>query len=350
MRSVEGPRHQIVERVVVNPDQPFRPVRIAEDPAREALLDPLLLFQRGDGLLLVDDPLRVAVGVAEFVVDFRRAEVQRLLKQQQAGDAPGSEFLGVCDRAFGVAVAGDGPERVFRQVVNLNRAPADAEQAGGKVADNIDRDPRRAKVGVDVAGKDVLRLNRLKRLDVALDPGLPRGCQLPPHVPGQVGIAGFIGAGFGVEEHELAQLGQDRVAVLAIQGGDVVEIDPAALIERNQQSFLGRRNRRDRGGRPDHILHHDRRFRGLPRCFVIFLKGHDQEGVGVFPEPDQVRHAPDLVPLRVQGKGRPVDRPVERHEGVIGPVQPPAGVPARNPPAIPHSGKAAPRGRGRAAR
>ena len=213
-------------------------------------------------------------------------------------------------------------------MVDQYRVLADVEQIGGKGADDIDRNPRRAEVGVDIAGEDVLRLDRLKRLDVAFDPRFPRRCQLPPDVPGQVSVAGFIGAGFGVEEDQLAQLGQNSIPVLAVQRRDIAEIDPPALIERDQQAFLRRRNRRDGRSRPDHVLQQDSRFRGLPRRLVIFLEGHDQKGVRILAKPDQVRHAPDLVSLRVHREGRLVDRAIERDEGVIGPVQPPAGIPA----------------------
>ena len=59
MRAVEAAQAQIVEAVVIVAGQPRRARAVFPDPLPEAILQLLLFFARGDGLLLVDDPRSV---------------------------------------------------------------------------------------------------------------------------------------------------------------------------------------------------------------------------------------------------------------------------------------------------
>ena len=72
VRTVKQAGPEIVVGVVVQPHEPFRAVRIAEDPRAETLLDELLLLAGGQRRFLVDDSL-LAVAVADRVVDGRRS-------------------------------------------------------------------------------------------------------------------------------------------------------------------------------------------------------------------------------------------------------------------------------------
>ena len=76
------------------------------------------------------------------------------------------------------------------------------------------------------------------------------------------------------------------------------QIDDAALVEGDQQPFLGALDGRARRVAPDHVLVHDGGLLGQARALVIVLQGHDQHGVRIVAELHEVGHAPDRGAVR----------------------------------------------------
>ena len=95
-----------------------------------------------------------------------------------------SEFRGRRDRGFRAVIGFHAPDGVFLQVADPDRRNGHAEEVGGEGLDVADGYPRRAEVGVDVAGQHVLRLNCTQGLGVSgIGRSGPAGCgQLLPHV------------------------------------------------------------------------------------------------------------------------------------------------------------------------
>ena len=60
----------------------------------------------------------------------------------------------------------------------------------------------------------------------------------------------------------------------------------------------------------DHVLRHDGGFGGLAGHLVVVLQGHDQHGVRVFLELDQVGHPADDAAVGGLAEGGLVDRAV----------------------------------------
>ena len=127
-------------------------------------------------------------------------------------------------------------------------------------------------------------------------------------------------------EDQVAQLGDDLLLGLAIERGDVRQVHHAPLVEGHEQSFLGAADVGDGRGLADHVLGHDGGFGRLSRHLVVIFQGHDQHGVRVFAELDQVGHpANDVAVGRLAERGL-VDRAVGDDETVVGPVEFPACV------------------------
>ena len=97
------------------------------------------------------------------------------------------------------------------------------------------------RFGVDVAGQHVLGLHGPQGLGVA---GVSRagtlgGGELGPDIAGEIGVGRLPGLRFRVAEDQVAQFGDDLLFGLAVEGGDERQVDRAALVEGDQQSFLG---------------------------------------------------------------------------------------------------------------
>ena len=65
------------------------------------------------------------------------------------------------------------------------------------------------------------------------------GGELGPHVAGEIGVGGLPGSGLRVGEDEVAQFGNDFRFGFAVKLADERQIDLAALVEGDQQAFLG---------------------------------------------------------------------------------------------------------------
>ena len=83
---------------------------------------------------------------------------------------------------------------------------------------------------------------------------------------------------------------------------------------------------RDGRGFADHVLVHDGGFGRLAGHLVVIFQRHDQHGVRVFAEFDQVGHAADDAAVFGLAEGGLVDRAVGGDEAVIGPVEFAAGL------------------------
>jgi len=70
-----------------------------------------------------------------------------------------------------------------------------------------------------------------------------------------------------------------------------------------------------------HVLQHDGGFGGLAGHLVVFLQRHDEHGVRVFLEFDDIGHSPYHVAVGGFREGGLVDRAVSSGEAVIGPVE-----------------------------
>ena len=145
-------------------------------------------------------------------------------------------------------------------------------------------------------------------------------------IAGQVGIGGFPFAGFGVFENQVAQFGFDLFFGLAIEFGDVVEIDAAMLVERDEQPLLGALHPCDRRGLANHVPRHDGSFCGLAGHFVIVLKRHDKHGIRVFLKLHDVGHPADDAAIGGFAERGLVDRAVGAGKAVVGSVQFAAGI------------------------
>ena len=80
--------------------------------------------------------------------------------------------------------------------------------------------PRRAQIGVDVAGQHVLGLHGPQGVGVAgiIRAGGFGGGELVADVAGEIGVGGLPGLRLRVVENEIAQLGDDLLLRLAVEG------------------------------------------------------------------------------------------------------------------------------------
>ena len=103
------------------------------------------------------------------------------------------------------------------------QAGCDVEQLGGKRLDVAFRYPRRAEIGVDVAGQHVLGLHFPQGLDIAGKgrAGALGGGELGPHVAGEIGVGGLPGLGFRVGEDQVAQFGDDLCSSACRRGSPI---------------------------------------------------------------------------------------------------------------------------------
>ena len=202
------------------------------------------------------------------------------------------------------------------------------EQIGGEGLDVGFGHPGRSQVAVDVAGQHVLRLHASQGLGVAGEGGaggLRRG-ELGPHVAGEIGVGRLPGLGLRVAEDQVAQLGDHPLLRLAVERSDEGQIDRALLVEGDEQPLLGAGDRRDGRLAAHHVLLHDGGLASLAGDLVVLLQAHDEHGVGVLAELDQVGHAADDVAVGGGAEGGLVDGSVGADEALIGPVEFAAGV------------------------
>ena len=166
---------------------------------------------------------------------------ERQLQERRAVGAGRAVIGGRGDRLLRGVVGVDAPHGVFGQVRHLDGCGRDVEQVGGEGLDVAFGNPRRAEIGVDVAGQHVLRLHVSQGLGVAGEGGAGgfRRGELGPHVAGEVGVGRLPGLRFRVGVDQVAQLGDDRVLGLAVERADERQIDRAALVEGGEQPFLG---------------------------------------------------------------------------------------------------------------
>ena len=201
------------------------------------------------------------------------------------------------------------------------------EQFGGEGPDVGFGDPGGPEIGVDVAGEHVLGLHLAESLGVAgiVRPGRFGGGELGPDVAGEVVVGGLPGLRLGVVVDQVAQLGDDPVFRLAVERGDVGQVDGPAMIERDEQPLLGVLDRGDGRWPADDVVVHDGGLGRRAGDLVVFLQCHDEHGVRVLAELDQVGHAADRVAVAGLAEGGLVDGPVGGGEAVVGPVQVAAG-------------------------
>jgi hypothetical protein len=102
------------------------------------------------------------------------------------------------------------------------------------------------------------------------------------------------------------------------------QIDRAALIEGDQQAVLGALHGCDGRAAADHILVHDGGFLGRAGGLVIMLQGHDQHGVRIIAELDQIGHAPDHCTVGRDRKSCLIDGSVSGGKPVIQAAELPA--------------------------
>ena len=213
-----------------------------------------------------------------------RLHVEGQVQQPGAVGACRAELGRGGDRRLGGVVGVEAPDGIFFQVGDRDRRRLDVEQVGGECLDVALRYPRCAEIGVDVAGQHVLGLHGSQGVDIAgiLRAGAFGGGELGPDVAGEIGVGGLPGSGFRVGEDQVAQLGDDLCFRLAVEGADERQIDRAALVEGDEQPFLGAADVRDGRGLADHVLGHDGGLGRLAGHLVVILQRHDEHGVRVF--------------------------------------------------------------------
>ena len=214
------------------------------------------------------------------------------------------------------------------------------------------RGSRAPQVGVDVAGQHVLGLDQAQGLDIAGigGAGTLGGRQLGAHVAREIDIRRLPDLGVGVLVDEVAQLGDDLADWGLVERGDEGQVHHAALVEGDQQPFLGALHGRPWRVAPDHVVVQDGRLLGQARALVIVLQGHDQHGVRIVAERHEVGHAPDRGAVRGGREGRLVDGAIGRRRSGHRRGSAPGGPPGAAPRASPRSGTAGHGGRGRGGR
>jgi len=157
VRAIELAEAEVVVGVVIPPHEPLGAVGVGEHPAAELLLDQLLLLAGGQAGVRVHHPL---VGVVRVrVVDDRGLHVEGEFEQPVAVGPVGAVIGGGRHGPLGRVVRLHAPQGVLLQVGYLHAAGPHPEQVRGERLDVGGRNPRRAQVGVDVAGEHVLGLH-----------------------------------------------------------------------------------------------------------------------------------------------------------------------------------------------
>ena len=110
-------------------------------------------------------------------------------------------------------------------------------------------------------------------------------------LPGEISVGGLPGLGFRIGIDQVAQFGDDFAFGFAVELTDERQIDLASLVKRDQESFLGGFHFRHRRDFADHVPLHDGGLGRFAGDLVVILQRHDEHGVRVFPEFDQIGHA-----------------------------------------------------------
>jgi hypothetical protein len=249
--------------VIVKPYESVGAVRLGEDPGAKALLDALLLVAGGQRFFLVQHTLFLAVR-HDHIIDGRAFQIEGLFQQPDAVGARRAVLRGRRHRPGGRDPGVQAPEGLVREVHDRDVLEWGAEQISRKDLDIAFGYPRRAQVSVDIARQHVLRLDQAQGLDITgIGASSTLGsCQLGPHVAGEVHIGRVPGLGVGVLVDEVAQLRDDLADWRPIQRGDEGQIDAAALIQGDQEPFLGALHGRPRRVAPHHVVVQDGGFLG----------------------------------------------------------------------------------------
>src|ERR1017187_3268803 len=105
----------MIERVIIEPTEPFTALILRPDPFRKPFLDALLFFTRGLGGLCVDDGFLVHV-----IINGWCFEVQRFLDEFEGGITVRSPICRVRGRSFRLPIGGDMPRAEGVDVADLD--------------------------------------------------------------------------------------------------------------------------------------------------------------------------------------------------------------------------------------
>ena len=239
MIAIKSADARVIERVVVKAAKPFSPGIIRPYPFLEPFLDALLLLTSRLGRLCVDCGFFV-----HDVVHGGRFEVQRVLDEFEAGVAVGAPIgrVGGCPLRLPIGVDVPGAECV--DVPNVH-AGWNVQQFMGELLYVLRRQPGRAEPHVNFRGGEVRRLHRLQRLDVFKKTRVGNGRrvrngELLADIAGEILVVGFPLVRLRIQEDESLAVGQKLLQRFIEQASHVVEVNAAALVQRNEQRFLGR--------------------------------------------------------------------------------------------------------------
>jgi len=201
--AVIGAGNHVVKGFVINPEQHIRPRLVLKQPVPESLLDLLLLAAGDHGFLGVDDVfflfLAILVDVAHLVADRNALQIQSILQNLIGVFAAGAKAFVDLDGIPFLLFAGDKPLVAVLHVFNIDaitfRSLMALIGAKGFVHELrviCNGYPGGADAVLDIAGKQVFRLDGLqglhiaiKKLRVVLRPEL-RVSQLILDIAGQV--------------------------------------------------------------------------------------------------------------------------------------------------------------------
>ena len=127
VRAVEAAQPKVVVRLIVEAYESFGAVRIGEDPGAKALFDGFLLVARGQGFLLVEHALFLAIPL-EDVIDGRAFQVEGLLQQPDTVGARRAVLRGGGHRPRGGDPGVQAPEGLVREVYDRDVVERGAEQ------------------------------------------------------------------------------------------------------------------------------------------------------------------------------------------------------------------------------
>jgi len=205
VRAVECAQAQIVEAVVIVAGQARRARAVLPHPFAEAVFQLLLLFPRGDGLLLVDR----ARSIGLFVIGGRGATVQGMLDEAGCLKALRAVGRGIADTRLRAVIDVYGPCRNCVGVGNAHVGGRNVEQLGHKIPDVGCGNPRRTQARLDVARLKVGRLHGFQGRDVAMVGGVERGGvagdrEFRPDIAAQIAIGGLPIPALGIAVNERA--------------------------------------------------------------------------------------------------------------------------------------------------
>ncbi|MDZ4782037.1 MAG: hypothetical protein SGJ19_17450 [Planctomycetia bacterium] len=128
-------------------------------------------------------------------------------------------LTGGSDRLRRGVIGFHAPGSLLLQLLYRNRRERDTEQVGGEGLDVAFGDPRRAEIGVDVAGEHVLRLHSFQGFDIAGEfASSPlSGVKFVTHVAGEINVGRLPGLGFGVVKDQVFQLVDDPGFQFAVE-------------------------------------------------------------------------------------------------------------------------------------